>query len=313
MPRIHKLFSPAQRRAFTLIELLVVIAIIGVLIGLLLPAVQNVREAANRMKCANNLHQVGLALHNFEQTWGAFPPGEVEGPFVPMGVPPAVQHGWVAFLLPYLGEENVYRLYHWEVISTDDLNQPAVNAQLKILQCPSAKPNRVQPFSGWFGTGTAACMDYAAVFGVDATLADRGLIAPAANYDGAMPKNVMVPVAAFMDGTSQTLMIVEDAGRPELWRAGRLDPDTVLNCSAWSAWGGCQILVKGATADGSSKYGTCAVNCINRQEIYAFHAAGANTLFADGSVHFLNASMDIRIVARLATRSGGEVVSGDDY
>jgi prepilin-type N-terminal cleavage/methylation domain-containing protein/prepilin-type processing-associated H-X9-DG protein len=302
-----------NRRAFTVIELLVVVAIVGVLIGLLLPAVQKVREAANRMKCANNLHHVGLALHNFEQTWRAFPPGGVEGPFVPMGVPPAVQHGWVPFLLPYLGEDNVYRLYHWEVFSTDDLNQPATNAQLKILQCPSAKPNRVQAYSGWFGSGTAACMDYAAVKGVDSALADQGLIAPVANYDGGMPMNVMVPVAAFTDGTSQTLMIVEDAGRPELWHAGHQVPDRFLMCGAWGAGAVCQILVRGATGDGSSKYGTCAVNCTNQQEIYAFHPAGANTLFADGSAHFLKANMNIRILARLATRSGGEAVSGDDY
>jgi prepilin-type N-terminal cleavage/methylation domain-containing protein/prepilin-type processing-associated H-X9-DG protein len=316
MRPMSKTLFPAhwrRRTGFTLIELLVVTAIVGVLIGLLLPVVQKVREAANRMKCANNLHNVGLALHNFEQTWGAFPPGGVEGPFVPMAVPRKVQHGWVPFLLPYLEQDDVYRQYHWEVLSTYPANQPATNAQLRILQCPSAKPDRVHAYSDRFATGTAACMDYAAVKGVDSALADLGLIDPAANYDGGMPENVMLPVAAFTDGTSQTLMIVEDAGRPELWHAGHLVPDTVLNCGAWGAWAICQIKVKGATADGSSKYGTCAVNCTNQQEIYGFHADGANTLFADGSVHLLKANMDIRILARLATRSGGEIVSGGEY
>ena len=127
------LMSPmnSMRRGFTLIELLVVIAIIAVLIALLVPAVQKVREAADRTQCTNNLKQLSLALHNYENVFNAFPPGRTT-------LPP--EHAWIAFLLPYIEQENVFKLYKFDVDWNHPENYPAIRTQVAILNCPSTTP-----------------------------------------------------------------------------------------------------------------------------------------------------------------------------
>ena len=300
--------SPCEvgRTAFTLVELLVVIAIVAVLIGLLLPAVQKVREAANRIKCTNNLKQIGLALHNFENARGKFPPGAVIGPFPEAGVTTSAQHGVFPFLLPYLEQQQ--NQYRWDVSYNAPANQPTVATQLRILQCPSAEPDRLvteAEFPGaWSGGRTAACSDYNGIRGMDRMLADGGWIDPVGNYEGALTQNRMVRFADITDGTSNTILMAEAAGRPKLWRAGRL-VDGVSDGAAWAAPG--LLHGRGSAPDGIVQPGHCAINCTNQREVYSFHPGGANVLMADGSVCFLKESIDIRVFAGLVTRAGGEV------
>jgi prepilin-type N-terminal cleavage/methylation domain-containing protein/prepilin-type processing-associated H-X9-DG protein len=313
MTRImHTRSDRRRKRALTLIELLVVIAIIGVLIALLLPAVQMAREAARRLACSNKVRQIGLALYQHHDTYGKFPPGRVDAPFsVPQGEIIEGGHGFFPFLLPYLEQEALARMYRWDRRSQGPDNQPVATTQLKILQCPSALPNRwataVEDPVNYSWGGKGACGDYGSVREIDAGLVELGLVDRAADYQGVLPRNYLTRLAEITDGASRTLLVAEYAGRPQLWRAGRPVPGIYLSGAAWV--GGPLMFGEGSSADGAEKPGPCAINCTNDRETYSFHPGGANAALADGSVHFLNAGMDIRIFARLVTKAGGELVT----
>src|SRR6187200_2836948 len=135
--------SRHRSHGFTLIELLVVIAIIAVLIGLLLPAVQKVREAAARTKCQNNLKQLGLAVHNYHDANSFLPPGGIDVVSVgapKLGIPPTAQHiahGWAMLILPYIEQDAMYRQYNLRLDWRHPANQPIVSSPIPIMQCPS--------------------------------------------------------------------------------------------------------------------------------------------------------------------------------
>lgn len=319
---------PASRqRGVTIVELLVVIAIIGLLAALLLPAVQAAREAARRMACSNNLKNLGLAAHNYHGDYKSFPPGAV-GPVSPLfpqynGLK---HHGLGTYLLPYLEQQPLASQYDWDASWFDPSNQPVVNVQLNIWQCPSAQADRTMdgslptvapppeaPFNG-----TAACGDYAGINSLDSGLERSGLIDPLSgprdargNPEGVFPLNSTRRLTDIIDGTTCTILIAECAGRPQLWRGRRPVANVWLTGSPWASrnllWG------RGATPDGSAFFGPCAINCTNDREVYSFHAGGANAVFADGAVHFLKANISIRVFAPLVTRAGGEVVSTEDF
>ena len=304
--------------AFTLIELLVVIAIIAVLVGLLLPAVQKVREAAARLKCQNNLKQMALACTNYEGTYGRYPSSNT---FAPQPL-----HGWVAVVLPYLEQENVRNIYATTANWYDPPNATARNAQVKTFLCPSAGGGRVgacavpgvpgSPFAG-------AAWDYSNV-----AVVAKDLLAYLQYPDPASYPNIWRGVmssqgstaAQITDGLSNTILIAEDANRPEYWVKGKRVADRVPpfggggpGAVTGGVWADHQkgFGIEGTSPDGNVLVGEYAINCNNAYEVYAFHTGGANAALADGSVRFLRSSLSIRALAALSTRGGGEVVGID--
>src|SRR5438046_1669421 len=205
--------TPSRRQGFTLIELLVVIAIIGVLIGLLLPAVQKVREAAARTQCKNNLKQIGLAFHNYHAAQGSFPPGfasqaaTVDGPSLGPG------WGWAAHLLPYFEQDNLYR----QIDFTKDIAHPA-NAQarmtsLRIFLCPSDNSPR-PTFTVRDDAGTAICdVAFANYVGMAGVYEVTGYPDTSNGSPGVLLRNSRVRVTDITDGSSNTLFVGERASK----------------------------------------------------------------------------------------------------
>lgn len=306
------------RRGFTLIELLVVIAIIGTLVALLLPAVQAAREAARRAQCSNNVRQLGLALHNFYSAFDGFPTTTVNP-----------THNWGAQLLPYFEQGNLFNAYNMEAGFSEIGNSTAVGFPLSVFLCPSTpEPPRKNPFFPArvpAGSGLekwpAATADYAGSTGIHSSLwsPPEVLPGPAPNTDGVFQGNMNQgrrQIQEIRDGTSNTIMLLESAGRHYLWRAGQKVANsgtTAANSALVSGWAeGNLFNARGYDQSGLNK-GPCMINCSNSFAAYSFHPSGANVGMADGSVRFLKETIAASTFAALMTRAGGEIVSADQF
>ncbi len=313
---------PRSRSGFTLIELLVVIAIIAILIGLLLPAVQKVREAASRAECLNNLKQLGLALHGFHDAHKVFPasgwtmagPGNLAGKFV----------GWRPLTLPYVEQENLQKLYNFNLDWWEGTNATAAGVPLKIYQCPSV-PTRKEVLSAVAHPPRPAMnfpvpiapTDYEAVMGV------HGIVNPvlynSANQFSVMHRNSRTKMTGIIDGTSNTIMVVECSARPLVFRNWRADPSLTNDQGIGWADSEGPFSLDGASADGSLEGcgpgNGCSspMNRRNDNEPFSFHTGGGNFLFADGHVQFINESIPLATFAALCTRMAGEVVNPNDF
>jgi prepilin-type N-terminal cleavage/methylation domain-containing protein/prepilin-type processing-associated H-X9-DG protein len=269
--------KPSQARpcGFTLIELLVVITILSILMAVLLPAVQSAREAARRIACFNNLHQMGVAMHGFHVVRDHFPQGGVEMRMLrlPNGrlrYPTGVQLAWSAYLLPYLEQDALHQKINFKRAFDSAENAVAAATVLPVYLCPS------DGRTTYLVQGRGAC-DYGGIYG-------ERITGPNDPPRGTMLYERTIGIHDISDGTSYTLLVAEDTG-----------------------------FIDGQWINGLNVFDQAyAINQApgSENDIRSQHVGGANALFADGSARFLSESMDLRALAAICTRAGGEPISG---
>jgi prepilin-type N-terminal cleavage/methylation domain-containing protein/prepilin-type processing-associated H-X9-DG protein len=339
-----------RRGAFTLLELLVVIAIIGVLIALLLPAVQQVRQAAARAQCKNNLKQLGLALHNYAGDHeNAFPPS-----YTVTITPTSVNEvAWGTVLLPYIEETALYSNYDLKSAAFPApyglaSNIAVISTPVRAFICPATPStgaariytydltDEANAFAGLhLPPGalqyTAAPSDYTGINGVRASLWENltrngyPAVTATTDVDGILGSDTPCPLTSITDGLSNTILLGEVAGKPNWYVRGqqRAVPAPYQPALEGGGWGDLMIgdnwlagTDDSCTTDSPVGLATVIGTCNRRFSgedmagLYSFHAGGVNIVLGDGSVRSLSNATDPLLVCQLITKAGGEVFSG---
>lgn len=310
---------------FTLVELLVVIAIIGILIAMLLPAVQAAREAARRMGCKNNMKQLGLAMIQYENTYGMYPPSHVNIGYQ--------KHNILTYLLPYIEQLNLYKRYDFRApwynngsliiispgnVLRDNYNIQVASAQVAAFRCPSSPSPATYTYNG-IACGVsdyAGCTElgtnYSGTNTARTALINAGFM-PSSSTEEILgvframysPSDKTLSIAEITDGTSHTFTFVEDAGRPVFHARDGSATHSGGDDALWAS--------HNAEFRVNDECGGKIMNCHNWNEIFSFHPGGAIFTFADGSVHFLADETDLATFGALYTPSRGELIDPNDF
>jgi prepilin-type N-terminal cleavage/methylation domain-containing protein/prepilin-type processing-associated H-X9-DG protein len=264
-----------RREGFSLVELLVVIAIVGLLISLLLPAVQAARESARRMTCTSNLHQIGIGLHGYHDSYQHFPQGGIEvrtlrGSDGKLLYPNGRQLGWTAFLLPFVELQSLAKRIDYRKAFDSVENAPAAAEVLPLYLCPST----VRQTYSYKKRGVC---DYGGIFG-------ETLVGKNNPPTGIMVYTQQIRIRDIIDGASHTMIVSEDCSHPEFMQW--INGENVFSVD-------------------------CRINSFKaiENDINSKHKGGANGLMADGSSRFLSVEMNLGVLAAICTRNGKESVS----
>jgi prepilin-type N-terminal cleavage/methylation domain-containing protein len=302
----------ASRRGFTLIELLVVIAIIAVLIGLLLPAVQKVREAANRLKCQNNLKQIGLGLHNYHDAHSTFPPG---GAGTANPAPANDGMGYHVYILPFVEQDALFRQFDLTRVYTMEPNRALGGRLVPIYQCPSALNRYTEnasenPASGDKGWTT----HYHGNMGPNDLATARYRVIPSTNggqaLQGVLGRDTKHRLTDIPDGTSNTFLVGETS-----WsRGGGGDPSSLpvgyrvwhrgCNTNNQLACGSCRNVANGLATIWAGGGATAAYNNFSFGSI---HSGITNFLFCDGSLRSVSNDTSLGVLMATSSRDAGEI------
>ncbi len=340
---------PTVRRGFTLVELLVVIAIIATLIGLLLPAVQSARESARRTQCMSNCRQMGLAFLVCSETKRWFPAAcyttdsanTTKFPKPPEGNPGRREHSWRVIVMPYLEEKATVENYNWNKHWWDgtantassaldpalgvrnDSNAAVSMRRVSVYHCPSSPsapkvtvPSSPDSDSARPGLGTwqqnPGTTDYETMTGVK-----KDVVSPerypsgSATSKGIVDKDLVTRLREVSDGLSKTLLVVECAGRPLVYRASTTPlANTVNQCVGWAdSLGPFKVdPMKPDGTKGAAPNAGIPMNVTNDGEPFSFHRGGITATFGDASTRFLDETIDLQVFCALVTRAGNESV-----
>jgi prepilin-type N-terminal cleavage/methylation domain-containing protein/prepilin-type processing-associated H-X9-DG protein len=321
----------SSRRGFTLIELLVVIAIIAILIGLLLPAVQKVREAAARAKCSNNLKQLGLALHGYHDANGFLPPGAQNAVFPipnPTGNTTTFINGtsWIVFVLPNIEQEALYRLYRFDLAYNSVENGSTVGSQVvSTIYCPSGPDPRryldpngnvtTNPSTHYYGIlGPAGATNPTAniVNGItynytvgnpvtNGSFSVHGMLTQYRDQPGSVTTRLRIKLTDVIDGLTNTLMVAE---RSNILPSGQANDYRTWIRGNSGGSGACKNVtnpINSTFYNGSNNF--------NDISFGSQHTGGCNFALGDGSVRFIRDSIDLAIYKAAASRDSGELAS----
>ncbi len=266
---------------FSLVELLAAIAVLGLLLALLLPAIQNSRETARRLTCRNNLRQIGVGLQHYHLAYRAFPPGCASRR--------TLRLAWSAFLLPFLEQSATWERIDWSRPYNSLANQSAASTVIAVYLCPSTTRlaggrtgHRTGDRNGNGITETGDCLgvtDYGGIFGA-------ARARPAAN--GVLLFDRSVSLRHITDGSSHTIIVAEDTGRGWRWDGEWINGENIFDRSV-------------------------PINQQQHNELWSDHPHGCMALFCDGSVHFLWAGIAEETLDALCTREGDEFITAHDY